>query len=428
MKLRSVEIENFRAIKQLKLSLDDSLTVFHGNNAHGKTTVLSAIAVGLGRIPTLLPEVTGVSFRDSDRSQSAKYVRVTLETTDEMRWTRRKGRIRKRSANSTPYVGSRSLPEAIDDIINADEEGLSVDLPIVAFYDTDRAVFDAPQRRRGFPKEFSRYAALEGALSVRPNFRDFFKWFYAKEGDELRQQRRDRDFASTELEAVRAAITSMIPGASEPRIELGPLRFVVSLRTDAGQREDLTLDHLSGGYRIIMALAADLARRMAQGNPHRGDPLACEAIVLIDEVELHLHPAWQQRVLADLRRTFPNTQFIVSTHSPQVLTSVPPRQIVELSREDGTIVAGGTSAATYGAEAGDVLSTVMGVRGRPADNAFVQKLDRYLRLVGDDKGESEAARKLRDELNRLSPRDPALDSADVEIRRRNVLKRMAKRK
>ena len=139
-----------------------------------------------------------------------------------MRWTRRKGRIRKRSANSTPYVGSRSLPEAIDDIINADEEGLSIDLPIVAFYDTDRAVFDAPQRRRGFPKEFSRYAALEGALSVRPNFRDFFKWFYAKEGDELRQQRRDRDFASTELEAVRAAITSMIPGASEPRFELGP--------------------------------------------------------------------------------------------------------------------------------------------------------------------------------------------------------------
>ena len=57
----------------------------------------------------------------------------------------------------------------------------------------------------------------------------------------------------------------------------------------------------------------------------------------------------------------------------------------------------------------------------------MQKLDRYLRLVGDDKGESEAARKLRDELNRLSPRDPALDSADVEIRRRNVLKRMAKR-
>ena len=418
MKLRSVEIENFRAIKQLKLSLDESLTVFHGDNAHGKTSVLAAIAAALGAIPTLLPEVTGTKFRDADRRRSARSVRVVLETTDGIEWAMRRGGTRR------PNSG-RSLRAEIKNIIEADEEGRDVDLPIVAFYDTDRAVFDAPQRRT--PKEFPRYAALEGALSVRSNFGDFFKWFYAKEDEELRAQRRQSSFVSRELEAVRTAITSMIPGASEPRIELRPLRFVVSLDLESGPPEDLTLDQLSGGYRIILGLAADLARRMAQGNPHRGDPLACEAIVLIDEVELHLHPAWQQRVLADLRRTFPNTQFIVSTHSPQVLTSVPPRQIVELSREDGTIVAGGTSAATYGAEAGDVLSTVMGVRGRPADNAFVQKLDRYLRLVGDDKGESEAARKLRDELNRLSPRDPALDSADVEIRRRNVLKRMAKR-
>ena len=418
MRLRFVEIENFRAIKQLKLSLDESLTVFHGDNAHGKTSVLAAIAAALGAIPTLLPEVTGTKFRDADRRRSARSVRVVLETTDGIEWAMRRGGTRR------PNSG-RSLRAEIKNIIEADEEGRDVDLPIVAFYDTDRAVFDAPQRRT--PKEFPRYAALEGALSVRSNFGDFFKWFYAKEDEELRAQRRQSSFVSRELEAVRTAITSMIPGASEPRIELRPLRFVVSLDLESGPPEDLTLDQLSGGYRIILGLAADLARRMAQGNPHRGDPLACEAIVLIDEVELHLHPAWQQRVLADLRRTFPNTQFIVSTHSPQVLTSVPPRQIVELSREDGTIVAGGTSAATYGAEAGDVLSTVMGVRGRPADNAFVQKLDRYLRLVGDDKGESEAARKLRDELNRLSPRDPALDSADVEIRRRNVLKRMAKR-
>ena len=62
MKLRSVEIENFRAIKQLKLSLDESLTVFHGDNAHGKTSVLGAIAVGLGAIPTLLPGVAGIGL------------------------------------------------------------------------------------------------------------------------------------------------------------------------------------------------------------------------------------------------------------------------------------------------------------------------------------------------------------------------------
>ena len=420
MKLRSVEIENFRAIKQLKLLLDDSLTVFHGNNAHGKTSALAAIAAALGAIPTLLPGVAGVSFRDSDRSQSAKYVSVKLKTTDGVEWAQRKGGVRQ-------PVDGHSLREEIDGIISADEEDRAIDLPIVAFYDTDRAVFDIPRRRSGFDRELRRYTALDGALSARTNFRDFFEWFKAKEDEELRDQKGNSSHVSGELEAVRNAITSMIPNASRPRIVFRPLRFVVSLESESGPQEDLTLDQLSGGHRIILALAADLARRMAQGNPHRDDPLACEAIVLIDEIELHLHPAWQQRVLDDLLRTFPNTQFLVSTHSPQVLTSVLPERIVELSREDGTIAAGYASAPTYGAEAGDVLSTVMGVRSRPANTTFVQKLDRYLRLVADDEGESKAARQLRVELDEISPRDPALNGADVEIRRRNVLKRMAER-
>lgn len=389
MKLRSVEIENFRAIKQLKLSLDESLTVFHGDNAHGKTSVLSAIAAGLGAIPTLLPEVSGISFRDTDRRRLAKQVRVVLETTKGVRWAIRKGGTRK-------PAGGRSIHDECRDIIKADEEGREVDLPILALYDTDRAVFDVPRRRSGFNRELPRYTALEGALSARTNFRDFFEWFKAKEDEELREQKRNPEHESRELSAVRTAITSMIPDASQPRIEFRPLRFVVSLNPRSGPCEDLTLDQLSGGYRIILALAADLARRMAQGNPHRTDPLRCEAIVLIDEIELHLHPYWQQKVLDDLLNTFPNTQFLVSTHSPQVLTTVPPRQVVKLSRENGTIVASGTSAATYGAEAGAVLSTEMGVRERPPENAFVRKLDRYMRLVGDDQGESEDALTLTD--------------------------------
>ena len=233
-----------------------------------------------------------------------------------------------------------------------------------------------------FDRELPRYAALVDALSARFNFRHFFEWFKAKEDEELRGQRYNSTAASRELQAVRTAIKSMIPVASQPRIEFGPLRFVVSIRSDSGIPENLTLDQIGGGYRVMLALVADLARRMAQGNPHRDDPCACEAIVLIDEIDLHLHPAWQQRVLDDLLRTFPNTQFVVSTHSPQVLTSVKPERIVELSREDGTVVARHPeAAATYGAEAGDVLSTVMGVRTRPENNDFVRRLDRYVSLI-----------------------------------------------
>ena len=217
----------------------------------------------------------------------------------------------------------------------------------------------------------------------------------------------------------------MLPEVSDPRTELNPPRFIVSVRSEQGQVEKLSLDQLSGGYRIVLALAADLARRMAQGNPHLDDPLESEAVVLIDEVELHLHPGWQQRILGDLQRTFPNAQFIVSTHSPQVLTTVEPQRIVELYRDGDRIIAGTPAIATYGAEAGDVLSVVMGVNERPK-NKFTEDLARYMDLVGDDKGESKEALMLRRKLERLSPNDPALDSADIEIRRNKLLKEMGR--
>ena len=268
-------------------------------------------------------------------------------------------------------------------IVTADQDGTEPRaLPIVAFYDANRAVFDAPQRRRGFKTEFVRYGALEGALAARTDFREFFKWFYAKENEELREQKKRLDFGyrSKDLSAVRNAIGRMVPSISEPRIELGPLRFVVT--ESHGTSEAVELDQLSGGYRIMLALAADLARRMAQGNRHLDDPVASEAIVLLDEVELHLHPAWQQRVLNDLMRTFPNSQFIVSTHSPHVLTTIRPEQIVELRRADHEIEAGVASGPTFGAESGDVLAGAMGVSPRPGDNEFVKLLARYMELVG----------------------------------------------
>ena len=422
MKLASVKIENFRAIRQLDLTLHERLTVLFGDNAHGKTSVLSAIAVGLGVIPTLLPDVAGINFKPTIDRRGWLSPGVLMTTTDDIVWSR--------GGTWGRNPGTKQLLRTILRIVWSDSHNEPPEeLPIVAFYDTDRAALDVPRRRRNFRGEFPRYAALAGALSPRTNFRDFFKWFHAKEDAELREQkkRRDFDYRLKELDMVRRAITEMIPGASNPRIELHPLRFMVSLQTESGKLEHLSLDQLSGGYRIMLALAADLARRMTQGNPHLDNPLNTEAIVLIDEVELHLHPLWQQCVLNHLMRTFPNTQFIVSTHSPQVLTTVKAEQIVHLFREDDEVFAqipSTATLATYGAKAGDVLASVMGVQERPPDNLFKKTLDAYVNLISEGQGESPEALEYRLQLEALSPRDPALDRADIEIRRQQVLKRM----
>ena len=418
MKLKSVEIENYRAIEKLKLPLDPSLTVLHGDNGYGKTSVLSAIAVGVGKIPEMLFDISELDFHEEDLREGAEHSRVSLTATDGTFWDQQSGRENDQMKKQRQIALSRFFESQIT--------GKEVDLPIAVFYSTDRIVSGLSKVPSDPKVKIPRLASWKGALDARTDFGGLFTWFYYKEAEELKIQRdrRDFDYQLKDISAVRQAISSMLPEVSDPRTELHPPRFVVSRRSEKGRIEKLSLDQLSGGYRIVLALAADLARRMVTGNPHRDNPLESEAIVLIDEVELHLHPGWQQRILGDLRRTFPNAQFIVSTHSPQVLTTVEPQCIVKLYWEDDRIVAGAPEGATYGAEAGDVLSVVMGVKERP-ENEFTKALEQYRRLVSEGEGESEEALALRHKLEELSPRDYALNRADLEIRRRKMFKRMA---
>lgn len=422
MKLKSVTIENYRAIEKLELSLDQSLTVLHGANGHGKTSVLSAIAVGLvDSLGSFLDELS-FDLSEEDWREGAGPPRVVVKSTDGITGERHGEEVTEGQEEARRLIGTRILDKAL-----ATKEE---DMPIVAFYGTDRMLSDMPDwvlSQRGSQYKPSRRAALQGALSAHADFEGLLVWFYFKENEELRErrERRDFDYELKDVSVIRQAISSMLLEVSNPRIELNPLRFVVSVKSKEGRVEKLSLNQLSGGYRIVLALAADLARRMAQGNPHMDDPLQSEAIVLIDEIELHLHPEWQQRILNDLMRTFPNAQFIVSTHSPQVLTTVEPKHIiVELYRDGDNIAAGAPAGATYGAEAGDVLSVVMGVSERP-DNEFTKDLEKYRSLVSEGQGETKEALKLRRELEKLSPHDYALISADLEIKQRKLFKQMA---
>ena len=286
-----------------------------------------------------------------------------------------------------------------------------------------RTVVDTTRRGRRRKTPTARFSALANALSAKTSYRELFEWFYARENEELREQRERKNLECRlkDISAVRNAITSMVHGVYEPHVEMRPMRFVVSQRLN-GRTEKRSLDELSGGYRAVLALAGDLAWRMAQGNPHLENALESEAVVLIDEVDLHLHPSWQQQILSDLTRTFPNAQFIVTTHSPQVLTTVRPEQIIELHRAEDSVSVSRVTGTTYGAEAGDVLATVMGVSERPP-NDFTRKLATYMRLVGRGQGSSSRAKRLRQQLHDLSAQDPAFDRADMEMARQHILGR-----
>lgn len=149
------------------------------------------------------------------------------------------------------------------------------------------------------------------------------------------EERRDNSaYRDRQLEAVRQAIASLLPGFSSLQVRQSPLRMTISKDS-----EDLVITQLSDGEKCLMAMVGDIARRLAIANPNRDDPLQGSGIILIDEIELHLHPGWQQRVIPSLTKTFPNCQFIVTTHSPQVVSHVKSEGIYLLEKQGTDITA-----------------------------------------------------------------------------------------
>ncbi|GGX98664.1 ATPase [Litchfieldella qijiaojingensis] len=327
MKLKYLTLENFRAKPSLSMKLGQRLTLLMGANGSGKTTLLDGIAIGLGEILTYLPSVSGMTFKkQGDIHQRdnhlAPYTRITLETSQGLAWDRlqRRDNSRKTAGEIPPGLGVKALKQHLDNtVIDPWAAGESFELPVFAYYGVSRALLDLPSSRKGFPKSHERFDALANALNADTRFKSAFVWFYNKENEEHRLQKQHKSFDVTlpELDAVRRAIMRLFPDLSEPHIELNPLRFAVKQ-----QGEWLNIAQLSDGYQTLLGLVIDLSSRMAMANPHLDDPLASEAVVMIDEVDLHLHPEWQQRVVGDLLATFPNTQFIVTTHSPFIVEAL----------------------------------------------------------------------------------------------------------
>lgn len=426
-----------------------------GDNGDGKTTILDAVSDVFGRMLTKFPGITGTSpkagdIRLDERSKPAPGLHIwtrldasvecaSLHEIDRkdldghIRVSRTK--LRDGAANTlatfveaiepAEVVGVKNLDALAEALLTADAAGRNYLMPLVVYYGTDRAVFKSPLRRRNFKTHFPRFDSMNGALNSTANFKRVFEWFHAKETEEAHKQRELRSFEyeDSELASVRKAIERFFWNFKRPRTALKPLRFVVDKIEESGATKTFDLDQLSDGYRTSIAMIADLACRMVEANPpgtvDGWDPLATHAVVMIDEVDLHLHPKWQQTVLTDLRRVFPNSQFIVTTHSPQVLSSVEARCIRKLvSGEEETRIE--IPDFALGARSVDLLESIQGVDARPP-SPITAKLDRYRSLVEADDWDSEEARDIRLELDSWSNGSEAeLRRIDIDIQLRKM--------
>ena len=260
-------------------------------------------------------------------------------------------------------------------------------LPLVLYYGTDRIIREVP--KRGHIKDFNVTDALRNCFDNINYFRDFYDWFKTEEDIELRGLRENINYKNPKLNCVRTALERMIKGYTNLRIELAPSRMIL---TNA-EGVDLQVDQLSGGYKAVLSVMADIAKRMSIANPDSENPLEEEAVILIDELDLHLHPKWQKTIVDDLKRTFPNCQFIISTHSPFIIQSLNAEELFDISTMQYAVENGSYNGWSIDA----IQEQKMGVS--PKTSVFNKQLEDFSRAM--DQENYDEAKALYSQLKKM---------------------------
>jgi predicted ATP-binding protein involved in virulence len=330
MKINKIELINFRCFKEYELALSDRFTLLIGDNGSGKTAVLDALASAISRF------LEGFSF-----PEAIKITDLRLIFADDIHNTsllmgqtpireRGKGYLR---INIEGIVNKEHLLWSIEEpyIYNSDTaitaiaSGLAERitnpdtlLPLLAYYGTGRLWKKIDNEEIETLSPDSRLLGFRDCLNPASNLEQLFRWFKTQELAALQKQQ-----SRHVLEAVRAAIVSMIPGTQQAwwDIDWDKLFIQASIQ---GRSQTVPFSMLSDGYRNMIGMVADIAYRMATLNPQlEADVIKqTEGIVLIDEIDLHLHPKWQKQVVGRLLDTFPKIQFVASSHSPFIIQSL----------------------------------------------------------------------------------------------------------
>ncbi|MFW9259133.1 AAA family ATPase [Nostoc sp. CALU 546] len=448
MKVKRLEMQSFRGIGDLTLEFDEtSPTVLIGINGVGKSSILDCLAILLSQfireivyaesIKTNMLFINNLSYRSSNRDQYEKSIpgKPDIEErffseddiTNGHKETHNRIKIFLQSREVSWFLTNSSKERSEDikkenaelntvaqDIYRQWKSNPKFNLPLAIYYPVKRSVLgiDMEITETHSLKQIDAYdQALNG---VQISFHRFFQWFRSLEDLENEERRDNPEFKTQQLEAVRQSIYSLIPGFSNLRVRRSPLRMTVRK-----QGEELTVNQLSDGEKCLLAMVGDLARRLAIANPGLPDPLQGSGVVLIDEIELHLHPKWQREIIPALTRTFPNCQFIVTTHSPQVLSQVKPEGIYILEKTDEGVIAK-KPESSFGRDSNRILEDLMGVPERPQE--IKESLLELFRLI--DAGNIEGARQLRQQLAlEIGADEPEFVKADVLIRRKEILNR-----
>jgi predicted ATP-binding protein involved in virulence len=388
VRIDHLTVHNFDGFDHREFAFNQHFNLLVGDNATGKTSVLDALSIALGSwflgiqgyanvLGIDAAEVRVEAHQHLDSYTFEKQYPSAVETRGlvmgrELTWAR----ALSREGGRTSSVNAKAIRTVASDAERRVRAGEEITIPLICTYGTERLWFEATHR-----KSRTQLAEQKGAKSRRPSRLDGYldcinftiqesallEWIRAEVS--ASQQRQDETIA---LKAVKKAIVGCVEGAISLYYDERYKDLIVNLEQFGHQ----LFTNLSDGQRIVLTLVGDLVKRATTLNPHLEDRVLQQTpgVVLIDELDLHLHPKWQRRIIHDLRMMFPSLQFIATTHSPQLIGEAEPEEVILLGGQEPT-----NPAQSYGMDSNWILKHVMGADER--DAKIKGKLDEAEKLI-----------------------------------------------
>lgn len=425
MRLKEIHLTNFRCFEQLDVQLNDRLAVFLGVNGAGKTAILDAICLYFIQIASgISANNVTIQFSD-DITENIKIgcdEAALIFSSEYLDFKEIQADISVQSDGGTVTSLSKDVASLFKSFkektkfVNSKDE---FSVPILLHFKSNKG--QSEKVKTHSRTNFLQFTTYENSFfhSI-DDFKDFTNWFREAEDRENETIILKKDFnaKNPQLEIIRKTIPYFLgllnnQAFSDLRIKRqtnnkfefkanGTYSLIIKK-----EGQILELNQLSDGERTLIMLVSDITRRLILANPSLENPLEGEGIVLIDEIDLHLHPQWQRNILPALLKTFPECQFIVTTHSPLVISNVARESVFIL--DNGKLIK--NTPHTLGRDYVSILYNVFGVEERPID--YQKKIDACFRLI-----ENEQYPEAKILLKKLSEE---LGEDDIDIVRANVI-------
>ncbi len=376
MQIKHLTMEHIRGFEHVTIAFEPGMNLLVGENGAGKSTVLDVLRKLLTEV---LPTFTAYSgdvehFHADDLMVGKDWLSAELEFNvgdlplvyEIQEWCAN-GQCDRRELRC---MGTSDRASVKDDLRALKTEDAQ---PLAIYFSPYRSLLESRQNSVGSTDLDGQATAFADALACERGLRlhEFARWWVTQE-----KLASESSFIKKRLDVLKDAITAFLDTGDNPSVLCVPDDATVLLK-----KEGIVLHarQHSDGERGVLALMLDLTRRLSQANPSLPDPLrAGKAVVLIDELDLQLHPRWQRTIAEKLTQMFPACQFIATSHSPQIIGELPPEHIILLEKGKAPY----RPNQSFGMDSNWVLQFLMDTGAR--NRSVYQKLDQIGDLIEDE--------------------------------------------